>query len=132
MPRAASTTAGSTPDMPTMVLRTIGSSAYSTSAVTVGATPRPSTGISNPSSAKDGMVRIALVSAVAMVEPSRLRYTATPSSTPSAVAISVHCTTTLACSEESSSSDSQRVVTNSQKFTACRSPGCHRRCRCPR
>ncbi len=56
-----------------MVLRVIGSSAYSTNAITVGVAPRPTTGISRPSSANDGMVRMVLANAVATAEPIGLR-----------------------------------------------------------
>ena len=42
-PRAASITAGSMPEIPVVVLRTIGSSAYSTSAMIAGAGPMPPT-----------------------------------------------------------------------------------------
>ncbi len=56
-----------------MVFRMIGSSEYSTSAATLGTTPRPNSGISSPSSAKDGMVRMTLEVAVARLAASALR-----------------------------------------------------------
>ena len=49
---------GRRPRRPTIALRTIGSSPYSVSAMTVGGTPRPTIGISRPIMASEGMVRI--------------------------------------------------------------------------
>ena len=65
MPRAASITAGSTPRRPTMVLRVIGSSAYSTSAISTFVRPSPNGPMKMPSSASDGMVRNTAVVVVA-------------------------------------------------------------------
>ena len=68
-PFAASVTAGSTDANPMIVFLMIGSNAYSTSAVTVGATPKPRMGINRPNRANEGIVRIVLASAVAIDEP---------------------------------------------------------------
>lgn len=73
MPLAASTSAGSTPRSPTMELRTTGSSPYSVSVITVGGTPSPTSGISRPIAARDGMVRIAAVEVMASEPPQLLR-----------------------------------------------------------
>ncbi len=51
-----------------MVLRMMGSSAYTTIAVTLGATPRPSGGISRPSRASDGIVNSTPAMVVARAE----------------------------------------------------------------
>ena len=77
-----------------------------------------STGISRPSSANDGMVRMALVSAVATADPAGLRYTATPTPTPINAASIVHWTTALTCSNDSLSNLLHRSLTKSQKLTA--------------
>src|SRR5690606_1159688 len=57
MPTADSVTAGSTERRPVIVFRTIGSSAYMTSATIAGREPRPKIGMNRPNSANDGMVR---------------------------------------------------------------------------
>ena len=57
MPRAASTTSGSMPRMPTSVLSMIGGSASSESANRLGRKPVPSSGITSASTASDGSVR---------------------------------------------------------------------------
>src|SRR5690606_15087217 len=97
MPLAASVTAGSTLASPTMVFRVIGNNAYKTNAITVGVAPNPTTGISNPSNANDGMVKTVLANAVATAEPTGLRYTAIPIPTPGTAAMIVDCTTSLTC-----------------------------------
>ncbi len=74
MPVAASTSVGSTPRSPTMALRTTGSRPYRVSAMTVGATPRPTIGISRPIMASEGMVRIVAVDVVARSPAHSLRY----------------------------------------------------------
>lgn len=104
MPLAASTSAGSTPRRPTIALRTIGSSPYSVSAMTVGATPRPTSGISRPIRASEGMVSTVEVEVTASVPAQPLRYVSTPIRTPSTVAITMHCKTALACWKASVSS----------------------------
>ena len=59
--------------MPTMVLRMMGSSEYSTSAVILGMTPSPTSGMSRPNSANEGTVNTALEMDVARLDAMSLR-----------------------------------------------------------
>lgn len=99
---AASTSAGSTPRRPTIVLRATGSSPHSVSAITVGGTPRPAIGTSRPIMASEGMVRMEEVEedeeavVVARWPAQSLRQMTTPITTPMSVATAMHWKTTPA------------------------------------
>src|SRR5438067_2827992 len=62
------------------------------------------------------MVRIVLASAVARAEPTGLRYTAIPISTPITAATMVDCTTSLTCSQACNPSLLHRSATYSNRF----------------
>ena len=87
MPRAASTTSGSTPRIAVQVLIRIGGSASSVSANSAGAKPVPSSGITSARIASEGSVRPTLAALMATSAPRRLCATQMPTGTASTIAI---------------------------------------------
>ncbi len=108
MPRAASSTAPGTPSSPVMVLRRIGNTAYSTSAVIVGARPSPNSGMSRPNSASDGTVSMVPATPSARARARGRPSTAIPSPIPTTAATATAISTTSACSAASRAIVGQR------------------------
>src|SRR5438132_3274391 len=93
MPRAASTTDGSTARTPARVFRVTGSSAYRISPTTTGGLPNPTQMESSPNSAKLGTVRMVPVTARTTVAKRCDRAAASPSPTPATVATAMQMAT---------------------------------------
>ena len=102
---ADSRTAGSTPRMPTSVLRRMGSSAYRISATIAVRFPIPpinGMGIRNPNSARLGMVCMTLAKPSSGVRRAARREISTPSGKPMAQAINIERPTRMRWSPVSS------------------------------
>ncbi len=126
----------SMPVMPTIVERTIGSSAYSTSTVSAARAPTPpmsGTGSRKPNIARLGIVWTMLAIATSGEARRGRRAANTPSGTPSATAIVVETTTSTTCSPTSAASScwcaSQKRMTEVTRRPPCASGPRHRRSR---
>ena len=100
MPRPASRTAGSTPAMPAYVFRTIGSSAYTTSATIAVVAPIPpmkGSGMRNPNRARLGMVWNRLASPSTGARQAGRRVSRIPPGTPTTMAMTVELATSDRC-----------------------------------
>ena len=100
IPRPASRTAGSTPAMPVYVFRTIGSSAYTTSATIAVVAPIPpikGSGMRNPNRARLGMVWNTLARPSTGPRHAGRRVSTMPPGTPTTMAIAVELATSDRC-----------------------------------
>src|SRR5579872_5493651 len=119
MPRPASTTARSTPMMPTYVLRMTGSSAYRTSARTAmrsARAPIHGAGSRNPNSARLGIVWITLATPSTGFSMTWRRVSHTPTGTPMATAMAMEMPTIQRCSSVSCQTSARFCAKNCQRL----------------
>ena len=108
MPLAASRIAGSTFVSPVCVLRTMGSRAYTVSAMTAVALPTPENGIRKPSMEMDGMVYRKLISPSVGRADRWNSLIRMPTAPPNTTAIRIATSEISRCSHKSPAKKSQR------------------------